>query len=67
MNSNPLIFTPVQGTDKVIQSLDHQTGWLYFATDTGKMYLDNEDARISVGGGKGDGISMYYGSAGSPV
>lgn len=67
MNSNPLIFTPVQGTDKVIQSLDHQTGWLYFATDTGKMYLDTEDARISVGGGKVDGISMYYGSAESPV
>jgi hypothetical protein len=39
MSSNP-IFTPVQSTEATIKSLDVQNGHLYFATDTGRMYLD---------------------------
>lgn len=65
MSSNP-IFTPVQTSEAKIQDLDLQHGWLYFATDTGRMYLDTEDERISVGGIAG-GVSIYYGDVEEPV
>jgi hypothetical protein len=66
MSSNP-IFTPVQTTESVIKNLERQNGWLYFATDTGRMYLDTETDRISVGGfGGGGGASIYYGDATEP-
>ena len=64
MSSNP-IFTPVQSTEDIIKSLNVQNGWLYFATDTGKMYLDTASGRISVGG-VGGGVSIYYGETEKP-
>ena len=64
MSSNP-IFTPVQSTEDVIKNLSVQNGWLYFATDTGKMYLDTASGRISVGG-IGGGVSIYYGETEKP-
>jgi hypothetical protein len=61
MSLNP-IFTPVQSTEERIKELDRQHGRLYFATDTGRMFLDTESDRINVGG-SGGGISIYYGDS----
>ena len=65
MSSNP-IFTPVQTSEAKIRDLDLQHGCLYFATDTGRMYLDTENERISVGG-IASGVSIYYGNVEEPV
>ena len=37
---NSTIFTPVRGYDRDIQAMDYQDGFLYFAIDTKKIYLD---------------------------
>ena len=66
MSSNP-IFTPVQTTEATIKGQDIQHGYLYFATDTGRMYLDTATERISVGGVGGGGIAIYYGDTESPT
>ena len=65
MSSNP-IFTPVQSTEAKIKKQELQNGWLYFATDSGRMYLDTATERISVGGAGGGGIAIYYGDAENP-
>lgn len=52
-------FRPYRGTDKMIQSKPYQPGYVYFSTDTGKIYLDYEDSRITMGG---NGASVYYAS-----
>ena len=64
MSSNP-IFTPVQASEAQIKDLELQNGWLYFATDSGRMYLDTDTKRISVGGG-GGGVAIYYGNTEEP-
>ena len=51
------IFTPYLGTEKQITNAQHSPGYLYFASDTGKMYLDTGTERIAVGGG---GATFYY-------
>lgn len=56
MNVNP-VFIPVQAKEAIIKTADFEPGSLYFATDTGKMYLDTNDNRISVGGA---GAAIYY-------
>ena len=62
MSSN-LIFTPVQGEESKIRTLGNQPGWLYFATDTGRMFLDtDQDERVILGG---SGAAIYYGNAAS--
>jgi len=68
MNSNP-IFVPVQGSEKQIQKSAVQEGWLYIATDSGRMYLDTETGRIKVGGsGDGSGgVGLHYGESKKPV
>ena len=60
MSSN-LIFTPVQASEEKIQATEHQAGWLYFATDTGRIYLDTtrDGERINMGGA---GAALYYGN-----
>ena len=50
-------FTPYLGTEAHIHDLEQQKGYLYFASDTGKMYLDTGNSRIAVGGG---GAAIYY-------
>lgn len=54
-------FRPVTGTDERIQNAQKNPGWVYFASDTGKIYvdLDNEN-RIAMGGA---GVSVLYGHA----
>ena len=53
-------FRPIQGSEELISKQTISAGSLYFATDTGKMYLDTATERISVGGG---GVAILYASA----
>ena len=53
-------FRPFQGTEEIIGKQDSYPGHVYFATDTGKIFLDTETERIVVGGG---GVSVLYASA----
>ena len=39
--SNRLPFIPAMGKDSDIQNALYSEGHLFFATDTGKIYLDN--------------------------
>lgn len=50
-------FRPYRGTDEKIKSLPQQPGYIYFATDTGRIYLDYENQRLTMGG---NGASLYY-------
>lgn len=51
-------FVPVRSTEEKIKDMPRQNGNLYFATDSGKIYLDTSDRRIMVGGsGSGSGNS----------
>jgi hypothetical protein len=59
--SDKKIFTPVRGTEEKIAGkvMGFNDGYIYFATDTGKIYMDYTDAdgvdhaRVSFGGGAG--------------
>lgn len=60
---NSTVFTPVRGYDRNIQAMDYQDGFLYFAIDTKKIYLDAKGQnKIPIGGGGGEG-----GSSGSGI
>ena len=50
-------FRPVYGPEDAIMTLPHNEGYVYFAKDSGKIYLDADDDRIPVGG---SGVSLYY-------
>ena len=53
---NSTVFTPVRGYDRNIQAMDYQDGFLYFAIDTKKIYLDAKGQnKIPIGGGGGEG------------
>lgn len=58
MNMNSLSFRPVQGSEQKIKAQQTEDGRIYFATDTGKIFLDTNGKRISVGGA---GAAIYYG------
>lgn len=54
-------FRPFQGTEEIINKQDSYPGHVYFATDSGKIFLDTQSGeRIVVGGG---GVSVLYASA----
>ena len=65
---NKKIFVPVRGTEEKIAAsvMGFNDGYLYFATDTGRIYLDyidengNQIARATVGGGAGGNSGIYY-------
>ena len=63
-------FTPIRGIEDTILSMPFVNGQIYFATDTGKIYLDCYDSdhiqknKLSVGGG---GVSLVYGYDSSPI
>ena len=63
-------FTPIRGAEETLLAYPYKNGQLYFATDTGKIYLDcidpNGDTKekLSVGGG---GVSVIYGSDAEPI
>ena len=54
-------FRPVTGTDEQIQNAGKNPGYVYFASDTGKIYFDlDNDTRVAMGG---SGVSLLYGEA----
>lgn len=53
-------FKPFQGTQEIIEKQDLSVGNLYFATDTGKIFLDTVSERIVAGG---SGAAVLYASA----
>lgn len=47
-------FTPVRGTEAAILDMPYNEGYLYFAVDTKKIFLDsNRQSKIPMGGGGG--------------
>ena len=58
MPNNSYQFRPVQGSQEAIMAMPYCEGYVYFATDTGKMYLDAEGiSKIPLGGG---GAAVLY-------
>ena len=53
-----LLFKPVLGSEAKIMARKNDEGSIYFATDTGKIFLDADDQRINMGGA---GAAIYYG------
>ena len=51
-----LPFRVVQGLEEKIMNIPIQEGYVYFATDTKKIYLDSNKNRLSMGGNAG----IYY-------
>lgn len=54
------VFRPVRASESVIVGLAYNEGYLYFATDTGKIFLDANGERKTMGGA---GASIYYAQA----
>ena len=53
-------FRPVYGEEQKINATGYNEGWVYFATDSGKIFLDAEGARTVMGG---SGASLFYAKA----
>lgn len=50
-------FRPYRGIESKIKSLPIQPGYVYFSTDTGRIFLDYDNKRLTMGG---NGASLYY-------
>ena len=57
-----IAFRPVRGSESSILSQDIREGYVYFATDTGKIYTDTADERVLMGAAVG--AAIFYGTAG---
>ena len=56
--NTPKSFIPVRTTEKKLETMDIQNGYLYFTIDTNKIYLGMEDGKkLSMGGNTG----IFYG------
>ena len=54
-------FRPVRGEEEQILATGYNEGWVYFATDTGKIFLDaHGKEKIPMGG---SGASLFYSNA----
>jgi hypothetical protein len=67
--SDKIRFDPVRSSEETILHLPFSNGSIYFATDTGRIYLDcidngEEKNKLSVGGG---GVSLIYGQDDYPI
>lgn len=51
------LFRPVRGLDTKIQEFPYNEGYVYFATDSGRIYIDSKDERSVMGG---SGAAIYY-------
>ena len=67
MSNTP--FRPVRGTEANIAKLPIIDGYMYYAYDSGKVYMDRGNARITMGGGGGsaNGSSIYFGIYGKEI
>lgn len=50
-------FRPYRGTEEKIKTIPYSNGYVYFATDTGKIFLDYNEERLTMGG---NGASLFY-------
>ena len=58
MNESNISFRAAQGKESNIMKTEYNEGWLYFATDSKKIYLDaNGTPKLPMGGNSG----IYYG------
>ena len=58
-------FRPVRGTEAAIKALPIVDGYVYYATDTCKIYMDKGEERLCMGGGgSANGASFYFGEYG---
>lgn len=55
------IFQPVRGTESAISQLPIREGYVYFAYDSGNIYLDKQGTRYTIGGGA-SGIAYTAGN-----
>ena len=54
-------FRPVRGEEEQILATGYNEGWVYFATDTGKIFIGaNGEEKIVMGG---SGASLFYSNA----
>jgi hypothetical protein len=60
--STGIRFKPVRGTAAKIDTIPINDGSIYYAYDTGKIFLDQGNKRVLMGGGSGSAI--FYGNAG---
>ena len=67
MSNTP--FRPVRGTEANIAKLPIIDGYMYYAYDSGRVYMDRGNARIPMGGGGGsaNGSSIYFGIYGKEI
>ena len=57
MATNDLPFKPAIGTDSQIHAQDPAKGYVWFATDSKKIYYSDGEAFLSMGGNS----NIYYG------
>ncbi len=60
-------FIPVRGLDSKINNKSQtpiKDGFVYFATDSGKIYVDSQGERVAMGAA---GAAIYYGSTEKPL
>ena len=60
--ADKLSFRVVKGLENEIMSKAYSDGYVYFTTDTKKIYFDTKDQRLSMGGNTG----IYYADASQP-
>lgn len=52
-------FTPIRGTEEAIRNLNIEDGHIYFASDTGHVYMDKDsETRIAISG-RGSSIFLF--------
>ena len=65
-----IVFRPVRGTQAAIDAIQPPVdGQIYYAIDTGCIYIDKGSKRIQMGGGGGsaNGSSIYFGNYGKEI
>ena len=55
--NNDCLFHPVQGPEEVINQLPSNEGYIYFATDSGKIFLGQKDKKVQMCAASG----FFYG------
>jgi hypothetical protein len=55
--SDNIAFTPIRGLEQDIRKIDYHEGYIYFAEDSGKIFLDSNNDRTVMGGA---GVSVFF-------